>query len=241
MALTKEEEAKIKRSFQPKQWNDVQTHDSWSAFKILGEFVNGFERLAKIGPSVAIFGSARIKEGEKFYNDTVKIAKLLTEKNFGVITGGGPGLMEAANRGAKENGGCSVGLNIRLPFEQEANPYIDSGKCIDFDYFFVRKTMFMRYAQAYIIMPGGFGTLDELSEALTLIQTDKMVDFPIVFYDSKFWKGLLDWFKDTLLEQKLISPEDLSLFKVVDTPEEVVKIVSDFYEKYTTHTVNLLR
>ncbi|MBP5210604.1 MAG: TIGR00730 family Rossman fold protein, partial [Bacteroidales bacterium] len=205
--MNKDNEAKIEKSFQPKQWNDIKTHDSWSTFKIIGEFVNGFEKMCNIGPSVAVFGSARIKEGTQYYNDTVEIGKLLTENNFGVITGGGPGLMEAANRGAHESGGCSVGLNIRLPFEQSANEYIDRDKCIEFDYFFVRKTMFMRYAQAYIVMPGGFGTMDELFEALTLEQTDKMVDFPIIFYSSEYWGGLIDWFRNTLLAHGVISPE----------------------------------
>ena len=230
--ISNDKEEIIRRSFSPKWWNDVETRNSWNTFKIMSEFVQSYDKLAKIGPCVAIFGSARTKPQNKYYKAAVEIAERLTKIGFGVITGGGPGIMEAGNRGAKQGGGPSVGLNINLPFEQHSNPYIDSDKCINYDYFFVRKTIFMQYAQGFVVMPGGFGTLDELSEALTLIQTDKLVDFPIIFYGKEYWQGLIDWFRDTLLEEKMISPEDMDLFKVVDTPEEAVAIIEEFYNKY---------
>ncbi len=230
--ISNEEEKIIRRSFSPKWWNDVETRNCWNTFKIMSEFVQSYDKLAKIGPCVAIFGSARTKPQNKYYKAAVEIAERLTKIGFGVITGGGPGIMEAGNRGAKQGGGPSVGLNINLPFEQHSNPYIDSDKSINYDYFFVRKTIFMQYAQGFVVMPGGFGTLDELSEALTLIQTDKLVDFPIIFYGKEYWQGLLDWFRNTLLKEKMISPEDMDLFKVVDTPEEAVAIIEDFYNKY---------
>lgn len=230
--ITKEEEKTIRASFKQKSWNDVKTNNSWSVFKIMGEFVNGFEKLSQIGPCVAIFGSARTKPENKYYQLTEEIAYNLTRRGFGIITGGGPGIMEAGNKGAQEGGGKSVGLNIILPFEQSSNPYIDHDKSIDFDYFFVRKTMFMRYAQGYVVMPGGFGTLDELSEAITLIQTNKLVDFPVVLVGRDYWGGLIDWFKNTLLEEKMISPDDLDLFHVVDTADEVVEIIEQFYNTY---------
>ena len=230
--ISNDKEEIIRRSFSPKWWNDVETRNSWNTFKIMSEFVQSYDKLAKIGPCVAIFGSARTKPQNKYYKAAVEIAERLTKIGFGVITGGGPGIMEAGNRGAKQGGGPSVGLNINLPFEQHSNPYIDSDKSINYDYFFVRKTIFMQYAQGFVVMPGGFGTLDELSEALTLIQTDKLVDFPIIFYGKEYWQGLLDWFRDTLLEEKMISPEDMDLFKVVDTPEEAVAIIEEFYNKY---------
>lgn len=227
-----EKEQIIRRSFSPKWWNDVETKNSWNVFKIMSEFVQSYDRLAKIGPCVAVFGSARTKPQNKYYKAAVEIAEKLTKIGFGVITGGGPGIMEAGNRGANQGGGPSVGLNINLPFEQHSNPYIDTDKSINYDYFFVRKTIFMQYAQGFVVMPGGFGTLDELSEALTLIQTDKLVEFPIIFYGKEYWKGLIDWFRDTLLEEKMISPEDMDLFKVVDTPDEAVAIIEEFYNKY---------
>ena len=229
--MTHEEEI-IKRSFQRKWWNDVKTKNSWSVFKIMAEFVQSHDKLWEIGPCVAIFGSARTAPEDKYYKAAVEIAARMKDIGFGVITGGGPGIMEAGNKGAKESGTGSVGLNINLPFEQEANPYIDSDKLIDYDYFFVRKTIFMQYAQGYIAMPGGFGTLDELSEALTLIQTNKLVSFPVILYGKEFWKDLVGWFKNTLLAQGMISPGDLDLFHVVDTVDEVVTIISDFYNKY---------
>lgn len=230
--ITKEEEEIIRNSFGEKSWNDVKTHDSWSVFKIMAEFVEGMEKLSRVNPCVAIFGSARTKPEDKYYKLAEEIAYRITKIGFGIITGGGPGIMEAGNKGAHRGGGTSVGLNINLPFEQHFNPYIDSDKNIDFDYFFVRKTIFMRYAQGYVVMPGGFGTLDEMSEAITLIQTNKMVDFPVILVGKEYWKGLLDWFRDTMLKEGMIKEEDFSIFHVVDEVDEVVKIVMDFYDKY---------
>ncbi|MDD1538268.1 TIGR00730 family Rossman fold protein [Riemerella anatipestifer] len=223
---------RISDSFRPKTWDESITKDSWMVFKVMAELVNGYESMVKLGPCVSIFGSARLKEDYPYYQMTVDIAKKITELGFGVITGGGPGIMEAGNRGAFEAKGKSIGLNIELPFEQHFNPYISKDYNMTFDYFFVRKVMFVKYSQGFIVMPGGFGTLDELSEALTLIQTRKIGRFPIVLVGSKFWSGLLDWFKDTLLENKLISPEDLNLFRMVDTAEEAVAHIKAFYEKY---------
>ncbi|ADQ82493.1 TIGR00730 family Rossman fold protein [Riemerella anatipestifer] len=223
---------RISDSFRPKTWDESITKDSWMVFKVMAELVNGYESMVKLGPCVSIFGSARLKEDDPYYQMTVDIAKKITELGFGVITGGGPGIMEAGNRGAFESNGKSIGLNIELPFEQHFNPYISKDYNMTFDYFFVRKVMFVKYSQGFIVMPGGFGTLDELSEALTLIQTRKIGRFPIVLVGSKFWSGLLDWFKDTLLENKLISPEDLNLFRMVDTAEEAVAHIKAFYEKY---------
>ncbi|MBT0548829.1 LOG family protein [Riemerella anatipestifer] len=223
---------RISDSFRPKTWDESITKDSWMVFKVMAELVNGYESMVKLGPCVSIFGSARLKEDDPYYQMTVDIAKKITELGFGVITGGGPGIMEAGNRGAFESNGKSIGLNIELPFEQHFNPYISKDYNMTFDYFFVRKVMFVKYSQGFIVMPGGFGTLDELSEALTLIQTRKIGRFPIVLVGSKFWSGLLDWFKNTLLENKLISPEDLNLFRVVDTAEEAVAHIKAFYEKY---------
>ena len=230
--ITKEEEEIIRNSFSEKSWNDVKTHDSWSVFKIMAEFVEGMEKLSRVNPCVAIFGSARTKPEDKYYKLAEEIAYRITKIGFGIITGGGPGIMEAGNKGAHRGGGTSVGLNINLPFEQHFNPYIDSDKNIDFDYFFVRKTIFMRYAQGYVVMPGGFGTLDEMSEAITLIQTNKMVDFPVILVGKEYWKGLLDWFRDTMLKEGMIKEEDFSIFHVVDEVDDVVKIVKDFYDKY---------
>lgn len=232
MPITEKEERIIRESFHPKSWNDTKTHDAWSVFKIMAEFVEGMEKMSKAGPCVAIFGSARTKPGDKYYEMATEIAEKLADYGFGTITGGGPGIMEAGNKGAHQGGATSVGLNINLPFEQHFNPYIDSDKNINFDYFFVRKTIFMRYAQGYIAMPGGFGTLDELSEAITLIQTDKMVDFPVVLVGSEYWKGLVDWFKGTLLKEKMIKEEDFDIFHIVDTADDAVKIIKEFYKKY---------
>jgi len=199
----------------------------------MSEFVEGFEKLAKIGPCVSIFGSARTKDNHPYYIMAEEIAAKLVDHGYGVITGGGPGIMEAGNKGAKSKGGKSVGLNIILPFEQYNNIYIDSDKLITFDYFFVRKVMFVKYAQGFIVMPGGFGTLDELFEALTLIQTQKIGRFPIVLVGRKFWNPLLDWIKDQLLaHEAFINEEDLNLFSLVDTPEETVKVIDEFYTKY---------
>ena len=213
-----------------KGWNEIKANDSWAIFKIMGEFVNGFERMSQIGPCVSIFGSARTKPDNKYYQLTVEVAKKIVEHGYGVITGGGPGIMEAGNKGANIGGGTSVGLNIELPFEQHDNPYIDPDKSLDFDYFFVRKVMFVKYSQGFVVMPGGFGTLDELFEAMTLIQTHKIDSFPIILVGSDYWNGLVDWIKQTLLlEFNNISDTDLDLFHVVDTPDEVITILDNFY------------
>ena len=213
-------------------WTEMKSSNSWLIFKIMGEFVSGFEQMGMIKPCVSIFGSARTKPTDRYYKETVEIAEKIVNQGFGVITGGGPGLMLAANKGAQQGGGTSVGLIIDLPFEQDSNPYIDKDKLINFDYFFVRKVMFIKYAQAFVVMPGGFGTLDELFEALTLIQTKKIKKFPIVLFGSDFWSGLIDWIKKTLLkEYHNISPEDLDLIKVVDDVDEAVKHVSQFHTK----------
>ncbi len=213
-----------------KGWNEMKTNDSWAIFKIMGEFVNGFERMSTIGPCVSIFGSARTKENGEYYQLAVDMAKGISEAGYGVITGGGPGIMEAGNRGAHLAGGTSVGLNIDLPFEQHDNPYIDDDKSLDFDYFFVRKVMFVKYSQGFVVMPGGFGTLDELFEAITLIQTNKIETFPIILVGTTFWSGLLDWIKNTMLEAGNISAKDLDLIHLVDTKEEVVEIIDSFYK-----------
>lgn len=215
-----------------KGWNEIKTNDSWALFKIMGEFVQGFEKMSTIGPCVSIFGSARTKESHQNYQRTVEIAQKVVGAGFGVITGGGPGIMEAANKGAHLAGGTSVGLNIELPFEQNNNPFIDRDKSIDFDYFFVRKVMFVKYAQAFVVLPGGFGTLDELFEAITLIQTNKIETFPIILVGKTFWNGLLDWIQKTLLEDyQNISPDDVLLFEVVDTADEVIEVLENFYKK----------
>ena len=214
-------------------WTEKRGKDTWTIFRIMAEFVEGFEALAEIGPCVSIFGSARTKEENPHYQLGVDTGRLLTEAGFGVITGGGPGIMEAGNRGAKDGGGSSVGLNIDLPFEQSSNPYIDSDKDIDFNYFFVRKVMFMKYSQGFIVLPGGFGTMDELFEALTLIQTQKITRFPVVLVDKQFWGGLVEWIKTVLLEREgNISPEDMFLFHLVDTAEEAVGCITEFYNNH---------
>ncbi len=227
------QEDKIRKAFSPKDWNEIKTNDSWQIFKILSEVVSGFEKLARIGPCVSIFGSARTRPTNPYYKMTEEIAGKLVNSGFGIITGGGPGIMEAANKGAFNANGKSVGLNIALPFEQGANKFIDPDKLFTFDYFFVRKVMFMKYSQGYIVMPGGFGTLDELFEAMTLIQTQKMVHFPIVLVVNDYWKDMVRWLKNTLLEEKNISPEDLDIIKLVDTPDEAVAVINEFYAKYS--------
>ena len=216
-----------------KGWNEIKTNDSWAIFKIMGEFVNGFEKMSRIGPCVSIFGSARVREGHPYYDLAVKISQKIAEAGYGVITGGGPGIMEAGNKGASLAGGISVGLNIDLPFEQHDNPYIDEDKSLDFDYFFVRKVMFVKYSQGFVVMPGGFGTLDEFFEALTLIQTHKIHTFPIILVGTEFWKGLIDWIKNTLVEAGNINAKDLDLIKLVDTEDEVVEIIDAFYKGRT--------
>ena len=226
-------EHKIRRKLKQKTWNEIKTNDSWAIFKIMSEFVDGYEKLSRIGPCVTIFGSARTKPGEKFYDLAENIAYKLTQHGYGVITGGGPGIMEAGNKGAKRGGGVSVGLNIELPFEQNDNPYIDKDKNLEFDYFFVRKVMFVKYAQGFVAMPGGFGTLDELFEAITLIQTDKIGKFPIILVGREFWSGIIKWIKTTLLEKyQNVSAKDIDLFSIVDTEDEVVEIINDFYNKH---------
>lgn len=231
--MTNPEEDKIRRAFASKDWNDIKASDSWQIFKIMSEFVEGFEKMSRIGPCVSVFGSARTKENNPYYKLAEEISFKLTKEGYGVITGGGPGIMEAANKGAKEGGGKSVGLKIVLPFEQNANPYIDFDKNINFDYFFVRKTIFLKYSQGFIAMPGGFGTLDELFEAITLIQTNKVAHFPIVLVGQKYWGGLIDWVKQTMLyEEHNISEKDLDLFKIVETADEAVAIINEFYSKY---------
>ncbi len=231
--MKKSEEDKIRKAIKARDWNEIKTYDSWQIFKIMAEFVQGFERLARIGPCVSVFGSARTKPSDIHYKYAEEVAYLLTKKGFGIITGGGPGIMEAANKGAHFAGGKSVGLNIKLPFEQEANPFIDPENLVEFDFFFVRKVMFMKYAQGYVVLPGGFGTMDELFEALTLIQTTKLVHFPIVLVDKVYWQGLVDWIKDRMIKEENISPKDLDIIKVVDTPEEAVAMIEEFYNKYS--------
>jgi len=228
------DEKKIRRAFKEKNWNAIKSSDSWQIFKIMSEFVQGFETMSKIGPCVSVFGSARTKPDNKYYKQAEEIGYLLTQSGYGVISGGGPGIMEAANKGASRGEGKSVGLNIELPFEQSSNPYIDNDKLINFDYFFVRKVMFVKYAQGFIVLPGGVGTLDELFEAITLIQTQKIGKFPIVLVGKTYWEGLLVWIKEVMLaKEQNISIDDLDLFNVVDTPVEAVDIINNFYKKYT--------
>ncbi len=202
---------------------DIRLSESWRLFKILGEFVEGVEKLHDLGPAVSIFGSARIQEDSPYYHAAVDLARRLAENGFGVITGGGGGVMEAANRGAAEKNGDSVGLNIILPHEQVPNPYANIQ--IEFDYFFVRKVMFIKYACAYVIMPGGFGTLDEFFEAVTLIQTDRIKPLPVVLFGTEYWAGLMEWIRERLLENKMISPQDLDIIFMTDDPDEIVHIV----------------
>ncbi len=227
-----EEEQRIRKAFKDKDWAEIKSSDSWVIFKVISEFVEGFEKLAKIGPCVTIFGSARVKPSNPNYKMADEIAYQLVQHGYGVITGGGPGIMEAGNRGAHRAEGKSVGLNIYLPHEQQGNIYIDPDKLITFDYFFVRKVMFMKYSQGFIVMPGGFGTLDELTEALTLIQTKKIGRFPIVLVGKKFWSGFTDWFKKVLIPEGMIDADDQFLYNIVDTPEDAVKVIDEFYSKY---------
>jgi len=223
---------KIKEYIQPKTWSETISQDTWEIFKVMAEMVDGFQKLTRIGPCVSIFGSARTPENHKYYKLTEEIAYLLTKSGFGIITGGGHGIMEAANKGAHFAGGKSVGLNIALPFEQKPNVFIDSNKLLTFDYFFVRKTMFLKYSMGFIVMPGGFGTLDEMTEAMTLIQTQKLVRFPIVLVVKDYWEGLIQWIKTKVIEERNISEEDLEVFSVADTAAEAVKIINDFYTTY---------
>ncbi|MBO6515643.1 MAG: TIGR00730 family Rossman fold protein [Bacteroidia bacterium] len=227
-------EKRIKKAFEIKNWPEIKSSDSWNIFKVMAEFVEGYDTLAKIGPCVSVFGSARTQPGNPYYEMATEIGQKLAAAGLGVITGGGPGIMEAGNLGASQEKGASVGLNIELPFEQSANPYIDQDKLINFNFFFVRKVMFMKYAQGFIVLPGGFGTLDELFEALTLVQTQKTAKFPIILVGSSFWSGLIDWIQEVMLEKEAnVSPEDMYLFKVVDTAEEAVNEIFEFYSKYS--------
>lgn len=229
----KNAEDRIRQAFKERDWSEIRSEDSWAIFKVMSEFVEGYEKLAKIGPCVSIFGSARTPRDHEYYKIAEEIAARLVRHGYGVITGGGPGIMEAGNKGAYSEGGKSVGLNIVLPFEQFNNIYIDRDKLITFDYFFVRKVMFIRYAQGFVVLPGGFGTLDELFEALTLIQTNKIGRFPIVLVGRSYWEGLVDWIKKSLLaEHSYIKEEDLDLFSVVDDATEAVKVIDEFYGKY---------
>ncbi len=218
--------------YKNKTWVELEAENSWSLFKIMHEFVKGYETLNRIGPCVSIFGSARTTPDNEYYKKAVEIAYKLTQKGYGIISGGGPGIMEAANKGAQLGSGKSVGLNINLPHEQFYNKFIDTDKLINFDYFFVRKVMFVKYAQGFVVMPGGFGTLDEFFEAITLIQTHKIKTFPVVLFGSKYWTGLLNWLKDTMLEQEHnIAAEDLDLFGIVDTVEDAINHIDKYYNE----------
>lgn len=224
----------IKEGLTQKPWNEIRSNDSWAIFKIMAEFVNGFETMAKIGPCVSIFGSARTKPDDKYYLLAEEIAEKIANAGYGVITGGGPGIMEAGNKGASRGKAPSVGLNIELPFEQHFNPYISHDFNLNFDYFFVRKVMFVKYSQGFVGMPGGFGTLDELFEAVTLIQTKKIAKFPIILVGTEFWGGLMGWIEQTLIEKfHNASPDDLKLIKLVDTADEVLEVIDAFYKKYS--------
>lgn len=215
-----------------KDWYEIKTNDSWAIFKIMAEFVNGYESMAKIGPCISVFGSARTQPQNKFYQKAVNVSKMLGERGYGVITGGGPGIMEAANKGAQEGSGKSVGLNINLPFEQSGNQYVDTESNLKFDYFFVRKVVFVKYSQGFVVLPGGFGTLDEMFEALTLIQTNKINKKPVVLIGKEYWQGLMDWVKSTMLAEGNISEGDLDLFRIVDTEEEAIEYIDDFFKTH---------
>jgi uncharacterized protein (TIGR00730 family) len=228
-----DEDRKIKDKFNHKSWSELKSEQSWAIFKIMAEFVEGYDKLSSIGPCVSIFGSARTPQDHMYYKLAEEIANGLVKKGYGVISGGGPGIMEAANRGAHGGGGTSVGLNIDLPFEQFSNLFIDKDKMLHFDYFFVRKVMFVKYSQGFIVLPGGFGTMDELFEALTLIQTHKIGKFPIVLVGTKYWGGLIEWIKNIMLTDAAnISEADLNLFKLVDKPEDAVNAIDEFYQRY---------
>jgi uncharacterized protein (TIGR00730 family) len=227
-----DQEHKIRKAFKDKDWAEIKSSDSWVIFKVMSEFVEGFEKLSKIGPCVTIFGSARVKPNHPYYKTAEEIAYQLVQHGYGVVTGGGPGIMEAGNRGANRAGGKSVGLNIYLPHEQKGNDYIDPDKLITFNYFFVRKVMFTKYSQGFIVMPGGFGTLDELFEAMTLIQTNKIGRFPIVLVGKKYWADMISWIRKTLVAEGMIHEGDINLFSVVDKPEDAVNVIDEFYSRY---------
>lgn len=235
--LPQEQEKEVEHAFERALHFDFTITDPWRVLRIMSEFVNGFDALAHIPPCVAIFGSARVQPDDPDYISAVETARLLAQTGFGIITGGGPGIMEAANKGAQEGGNLSIGCNIELPFEQGPNPYLDIS--LDFRYFLVRNTMFVKYSNAFIIYPGGFGTMYELFEALLLIQTKKVSHFPVILYGSKYWKGLIDWIRDTMLVTEKISPEDAALLLLSDDPQEICKIVIDAYqESYRLERVN---
>lgn len=217
---------------QRKDWSEIKSNDSWSIFKIMAEFVEAYDKMAKAGPCVAVFGSARTKSDHPHYLQAVEIGEKLARAGYGVITGGGPGIMEAGNKGAKQGGGVSVGLNIDLPFEQFHNQYIDRDHYLEFDYFFVRKVIFVKYSQAFVILPGGFGTLDELFEAMTLVQTKKIARRPIVLLGKAFWSGIFDWVVETQLKEAYISEADLSLFKITDSTDEALQFIEDFFSSH---------
>jgi uncharacterized protein (TIGR00730 family) len=235
--LPQEQEKEVEHAFERALHFDFTITDPWRVLRIMSEFVNGFDALAHVPPCVAFFGSARARTDDPDYISAVETAHLLAKAGFGIITGGGPGIMEAANKGAQEGGNLSIGCNIELPFEQGPNPYLDIS--LDFRYFFVRKTMFVKYSNAFVIYPGGFGTMDELFEALLLIQTKKVSHFPVILYGSKYWKGLIDWIRETMLVAEKISPEDAALLLLSDDPQEICKIVIDAYqESYHLERVN---
>ncbi len=217
---------------QRKDWSEIKSNDSWSIFKIMAEFVEAYDKMAKAGPCVAIFGSARTKQDHQHYLQAVEIGEKLARAGYGVITGGGPGIMEAGNKGAKQGDGVSVGLNIDLPFEQFHNQYIDRDHYLEFDYFFVRKVIFVKYSQAFVILPGGFGTLDELFEAMTLVQTKKIARRPIVLLGKAYWQGLFEWVVNTQLKEGYISETDLSLYKITDSTDEALQFIEDFFSSH---------
>jgi len=218
-------------AFEHKNWNEIKTNDSWAIFKIMAEFVQGYEKMAQIGPCISVFGSARTKPDNPYYQQAVETSRLLVEAGYGVITGGGPGIMEAGNKGADEADGVSVGLNIVLPFEQSCNDWVNHP--VDFDYFFVRKVQFVKYSQGFITFPGGFGTLDELFEAITLMQTKKIERRPVVLFGTKFWSGMVEWVKEIMLDQEgNISPDDMGFLIMTDDPKEAVQHINDFYQSH---------
>lgn len=213
-----------------RNWANIKGENSWTMFKVIAEFVNAFEKMNQIDPCVSVFGSARTKPDHEYYQMAVEVSKQLVKAGFGVITGGGPGIMEAGNKGAQEANGISVGLNIELPFEQSHNVFIDQDKVFDFNYFFIRKVIFVKYAQAFVVLPGGYGTMDELFEVLTLIQTKKISRVPVILMGSKFWNGLREWIQKVMLEQEgNVSLEDMDLIPIIDDPKEVIRVIESFY------------
>lgn len=238
MKSVMEEGNKNKQHKEQRKWNQFKAENSWTMFKVISEFVDGFDTLNRLGPCISIFGSARTLPDSKYYQIAVDVAKNLTDEGFGVITGGGPGIMEAGNKGAFQNSGMSVGLNINLPFEQSNNDFIDPDKILNHKYFFVRKVMFVKYAQGFVVLPGGFGTMDEMFEVLTLIQTKKISAVPIVLIGTSYWSGLFDWVKSTMLETEgNINATDLELFSITDDAVEAVSIIKNFYEGDKSHAL----